>query len=193
MKFPSPGMTRGLRSWVAFALAAAVMLSVACGGAQSPPSRGVIESDLGGWRFRRFQKLLDTEVWVKGNRGVAFAATYVRGSALRRGRLGDADVVSAVVTRFKEPRAIEPAFVALMRRLARESGYSVKEREIDDAWVIEVRGFGEAWTWWTAGRHVVKVGGKGREQVPEAVVEAYLDRYASALAAQALDAPLLAP
>lgn len=177
------------RTWRSLIVAAVII--GACGGTQVPPARGVIEADLDAWRFRRFQKLLDTEVWIENNRGVAYAATYVLESALQRGRLRDGDLVNAVVTRFEKSDAVEPAFVALMRRLSNESGYSVEEREIDDAWVIEVRGFGEAWTWWTSGAHAVKVGGKGRTDVPEAVVEAYLDRYASGLAAGALDAPLV--
>ena len=44
----------------------------ACGGKPPVPRRLVVESDVGSWKFRRFQgPLLDIEVWV----GIAVAST----------------------------------------------------------------------------------------------------------------------
>ena len=43
---------------------------------------------------------------------------------------------------------------------------------------------------WPAKNHVVKVGGRGRENVPSSVVERYADRYPSQLPGGALEGPL---
>ena len=61
----SPLMIRSL------ALPLVIVLLGACGGRPPPPPRGVVEADVGDWRFRRYQEVLDVEVWVDGNRGVA--------------------------------------------------------------------------------------------------------------------------
>ena len=49
---------------------------------------------------------------------------------------------------------------------------------------------GEAWALWAGPRHVVKVGGPGRTDVPADVVAAYGARYPSRLESGALDGPL---
>jgi hypothetical protein len=170
--------------------AAAVLAIAACGGPDAPPRRGVIESDVDGWSFRRYQSVLDVEVWVPGNRAVAHTASYARKEAEKRGRLGEEDVVSAFVTRYQRNSGIERALVKFVRRLAQESGYRVEEREVGDVRLVAVSGGGEAWALWPSRRHVVKIGGPGRRDVPEAVIEAYGERYPSVLKAGALDAPL---
>jgi hypothetical protein len=43
---------------------------------------------------------------------------------------------------------------------------------------------------WAAKRHVVKVGGRGRDNVPGSVVESYADRYPSRLPGGSLEGPL---
>ena len=43
---------------------------------------------------------------------------------------------------------------------------------------------------WVAKNHVVKVGGRGRESVPESMVEKYADRYPSVIPGGALEGPL---
>jgi hypothetical protein len=53
-----------------------------------------------------------------------------------------------------------------------------------------VTGAGEAWAMWAARRHVVKIGGRGAEEVPESVVEAYADRYPSRLPSGVLEGAL---
>jgi hypothetical protein len=171
-------------------LLAALALAVACGGPDTPPARGVIENDVDGWSFRRYQSVLDVEVWVPENRAVAHTASYARKDAEKRGRLSEQDVVSAFVTRYQNERGIERALVKFVRRLAQESGYRVEEREVGDVRLVAVQGAGETWAIWPARRHVVKIGGPGRRDVPESVVEAYGERYPSELKAGALDAPL---
>jgi hypothetical protein len=165
-------------------------LVTACGGAEKPPSRGVIENDVADWTFRRYQSVLDVEVWVSDNRAVAHTASYAHKEGVKRGRLLEEDVVSAFVTRYESDAGIDRALVQFARRLAGESGYRVEEREIGDVRVVEIRGAGEVWAIWPARQHVVKIGGPGRQSIPESLIEAYGDRYPSRLAAGALDAPL---
>jgi hypothetical protein len=43
---------------------------------------------------------------------------------------------------------------------------------------------------WAANQHVVKVGGRGRETVPDAVVKSYGERYPSQIPGGALEGPL---
>jgi hypothetical protein len=172
---------------------AGTALASGCGGAEVAPPRGVIESDVDGWSFRRYQSVLDVEVWVSDNRAVAHTASYAYKQAEKRGRLSEDDVVSAFVTRYQSDAGIERALVRFVRRLASESGYRVEEREIGDVRLVEIRGAGEVWAMWPARRHVVKIGGPGRQSIPEPLVEAYAERYPSRLAAGALDAPLPSP
>jgi hypothetical protein len=179
-----------MRPAVLVTVAAALALAVACGGPDTPPARGVIENDLDGWSFRRYQSVLDVEVWVPDNRAVAHTASYARKEAEKRGQLSEQDVVSAFVTRYQTDTGIERALVKFVRRLAQESGYRVEEREIGDVRLVAVSGAGETWALWPARRHVVKIGGPGRRDIPESVIEAYGERYPSELKTGALDAPL---
>jgi hypothetical protein len=182
---------------VAFAaLAGAVLagagigLAAGCGGPQVQPARGVIENDVDGWSFRRYQSVLDVEVWVSDNRAVAHTASYAHKEAEKRGRLSDEDVVNAFVTRYQAEAGVERALVQFVRRLATESGYRVEERELGGVRLVEIRGAGEVWAMWPARRHVVKIGGPGRDSIPAALVEAYGERYPSHLQPGALEAPL---
>ncbi|HWM87815.1 MAG TPA: hypothetical protein VNO33_18300 [Kofleriaceae bacterium] len=150
----------------------------------------MIENDVGGWSFRRYQSVLDVEVWVSDNNAVAHTASYAHKDAEKRGRLSDEDVVSAFVTRYDSDQGIERALVQFARRLSGESGYRVAEREVGGVRLIEIRAAGEAWAMWPARQHVIKIGGPGRESIPEALVEAYGERYPSGLDSGALDAPL---
>lgn len=172
---------------VAFA-GTGIALASACGGAEAPPVRGVIENDVDGWSFRRYQSLLDVEVWVDDNRAVAHTASYAHKEAEKRGRLSDEDVVSAFVTRYQSDIGIERALIQFVRRLAGESGYRVEEREIASVRLVEIRGAGEVWAMWPAHEHVVKIGGPGRASIPEALVEEYGKRYPSRLEPGGLEA-----
>jgi len=174
------------------ALALAVVLAgvSSCGGNPPPPTRGVVEGDLGGWKFRRFQPVLDVEVWVDGNRAEAYTATYVDERAEKRGRLSDRDLVSVFVTRYEREDGVARETVKFVRRLAQEAGYTVDEASVGGVRAVTILGHGEAWVMWSAKRHVVKVGGRGREDVPEAVVERYGERYPSTMVTGVLEGPL---
>lgn len=172
-------------------LVALVALVVACGGAPPVPTRGVVEADLGAWKFRRFQgPLLDVEVWIEGNPGEAFSASYVTGDAEKRGRIGDEDLVSAIVTRYERPDGVIRETVKLVRRLAQDKGYQVDEAKIEGVRALTITGPGEAWVMWPSRNHVVKVGGRGRTAVPASVVESYGERFPSQLPGGALEGPL---
>ena len=162
----------------------------ACGGKPPIPKRGVVEGDLGSWKFRRFQPLLDVEVWVENNKAEAFAASYVAEAAEKRGHVEDKDVVSVFVTRYERPDGVLRETVKFARRLASEGGYQVDEDKIGGARALTISGRGESWVMWAANKHVVKVGGRGRDDVPASVVESYADRYPSQLPGGSLEGPL---
>ncbi len=170
-----------------------ISLVASCGGAQPPPTRGVIENDVGEWSFRRYQSVLDVEVWVRDNSAVAHTASYAHKEAEKRGKLGEDDVVNAFVTRYQSDIGVERALVQFARRLASESSYRVTEHEVGGVRLIEIRGSGEVWAMWPARAHVIKIGGPGIEAIPEGLVDAYGQRYPSRLQAGALDAPLPPP
>ena len=172
-------------------LVVTVMTALGCGGHPPIPKRGVVESDLGSWKFRRFQgPLLDVEVWVEGNKAEAYSASYITAEAEARGHIDDKDLVNVFVTRYETPDGVVRATVKLARRLASEGGYQVEEDKIAGARTLTITGRGEAWVMWPSDKHVVKVGGRGRSDVPKAMVANYVDRYPSQLPGGALEGAL---
>jgi len=162
----------------------------ACGGAVPPPSRRVIEGDLGTWHFRRYQRTVDVEVYVAGNPATAHTASYARTEAEKAGHLQEGDIASVFVTEYKQDKDVGAALVRFARRLAQEAGYVVEETELGGQRVFRVIGHGEAWAFWSSGRFVVKVGGRGLEKVPAGIVNEYGRRYPSRVKDGALDEPL---
>lgn len=171
-------------------VALALVLGASCGGHPPIPKHGVVEADLGGWKFRRFQEVLDVEVWVDGNQAKAYTASYVDEGAEKRGHVDDKDVVNVFVTKYAKPDGVVRETVKLARRLAAEQGYQVDEDKIGGARALTIHGHGEAWVMWPAKAYVVKVGGRGRTDVPSTVVASYADRYPSLLPGGALEGPL---
>ena len=171
-------------------LLAGIVTLFACGGHPPVPKRGVVEGDLGAWKFRRFQPVLDVEVWVEGNQAQAYTASYVSDDAEKKGHVEDKDVVNVFVTRYEKPDGVLRETVKLARRLAAEGGYQVDEDKIGGARALTIHGHGEAWVMWAAKQHVVKVGGRGRETVPEGMVKSYAERYPSEIPGGALEGPL---
>ena len=155
------------------------------------PKRGVVEADVGSWKFRRFQgPLLDVEVWIDGNKGEAFSASYITNEAEKRGRIEDKDLVNVTVTRYEKPDGVVRETVKLVRRLAQEKGYQVDETKIEGVRALTITGPGEAWVMWPSTKYVVKVGGQGRTTVPSSMVESYGDRFPSKLPGGSLEGPL---
>lgn len=175
-------------AWLA--LAGLLATASACGGRPPPPKRGVAEAAIADWEFRRFQEVLDVEVWVSQNRGVAYAGTYVRAAAERTGRLGDEDVVNVFVTRYEKDDGVLRATVKFLRRLAQEAGYQLEEDKVEGVRLVKITGNGETWAMWASRGHVVKVGGRGRTGVPGDVIEWYGERYPSTMPAGVLEGPL---
>ena len=167
-----------------------VLVTLGCGGHPPVPKRGVVESDLGSWKFRRFQPVLDVEVWVENNKAEAYTASYVAEDAEKRGHVGDKDVVSVFVTKYDKPDGVVRETVKFARRLAAEQGYQLDEKKIGGARTLTIDGHGESWVMWPAKNYVVKVGGRGRTDVPSSVVASYVDRYPSQLPGGALEGPL---
>lgn len=175
-----------MRSWVL-----ATLLLVGCGGNKPVPKRLVVESDLGSWHYRRFQgPLLDVEVWIEGNKGEAYSASYITSDAEKRGQIEDKDLVNVTVTSYEKPDGVVRETVRLVRRLAQEKGYQVDEEKIGGVRTLTIKGPAEAWAIWPSKKHVVKVGGQGRTGVPSSVVSDYGDRYPSKLPGGALEGPL---
>jgi hypothetical protein len=171
-------------------LLAGMMTLFACGGSPPVPKRGVVEGDLGAWKFRRFQPVLDVEVWVEGNKAQAYTASYVTDEAEKSGHVEDKDVVNVFVTRYEKPEGVLRETVKLVRRLAAEGGYQVDEDKVGGVRALTIHGHGESWVMWAAKQHVVKVGGRGRETVPDGVVKSYGERYPSQIPGGALEGPL---
>src|SRR5665647_659409 len=169
----------------------AIVLASACGGTPPVPKRGVVEADLGSWKFRRFQgPLLDVEVWIDGNKGEAFSASYITNDAEKRGRIEDKDLVNVTVTRYEKPDGVVRETVKLVRRLAQEKGYQVDEAKIEGVRALTITGPAEAWVMWPSTKYVVKVGGQGRTSVPASMVDSYGDRFPSKLPGGSLEGPL---
>jgi hypothetical protein len=184
---PSVSISR-LRVWL-LACACGALLA-ACGGSPRPPERGVLESNITSWRFRRYQKLLDVEIWVPGNRAVGHTATYVRKDAERENRVRQETIASVFVTRYEQDRGVLRAMLELVQRLKNDSGYDVEVQSPGDVLVISITGKGESWALWHSAGHVIKIGGRGLPAVPEELVEAYGERYPSRLTSDVLDKPL---
>ncbi|MBX3154425.1 MAG: hypothetical protein KF773_00370 [Deltaproteobacteria bacterium] len=173
------------------ALVGVVGIGAGCGGKPPVPKRGVVEADLGSWKFRRFQgPLLDIEVWVDGNKAEAYTASYVTDDAEKRGRVEDKDIVNVFVTKYERDEGIVRETVKLARRLASEKGYRVDEGKIGKTRALSIIGDGEAWIMWPARKHVIKVGGRGRVYVPEVMVAKYADRFPSQLPGGSLEGAL---
>ena len=184
-------MERGTIVPMRAVLVTLIVTAFACGGHPPVPNRCVVENDLGSWKFRRFQgPMLDPEVYVENNKAEAFSASYITADAEKRGRIEDKDLVNVTVTRYATSDGVVRATVKFVRRLAAEKGYQVEEDKIGGARALTISGPDEMWVLWPAKTYVVKIGGRGRKDVPKSMVESYADRYPSQLPGGALEGPL---
>jgi hypothetical protein len=186
-------MDRGTISTMRSVLVAGILATwlAACGGRPPVPKRLVVEGDLGSWKFRRFQgPLLDYEVYIDGNKGEKYSASYITSDAEKRGKIDDKDLVNVTVTKYEHKEGIVRATVKLVRRLAQEKGYQVNEKKIGGVRTLTILGSGEMWAIWPSGNYVVMVGGQGRETVADSMVGKYGDRYPSQLPGGSLEGPL---
>ncbi|MGD8863421.1 MAG: hypothetical protein PVI30_25630 [Myxococcales bacterium] len=145
--------------------------------ASSLPPRYVLERDTGGFAYRRYQKTLDVEFVIEGNRGVGHTATYVR-----RGRdRTDAQPVAfatAFVTVYEHAASLA---AEVRQRLDELHRYELQTVALGGGHVWSLRRGDERWAVWVSGRHVVKVGAPAGEPVPEDLVDDYMALYPSDL------------
>jgi hypothetical protein len=158
-------------------IAAWALLLCAAGCASSLPPRYVLERDTGGFAYRRYQKTLDVEFVIEGNRGVGHTATYVRRGSGR----ADAQPVAfatAFVTVYERAASLT---AEVRERLDALQRYELTTAELGGGHVWSLRHGDERWAVWVSGRYVVKVGAPAGEPVPEDVVDDYMELYPSDL------------
>jgi hypothetical protein len=154
-----------------------LVLLVTCvclfGCTKGPPPRSVLERDIDGYRFRRYQQVLDVELPIPENPAVGHAATYVSsGSPVR--------VYPVLVTQYTQPSGLVDALRQSLRGM---EGYTFEVVEMAGAHVWQVQGgSGDRWWLWVHDAHLVKVGAaEGTDTLPEPLVRAYLAVYPSDL------------
>lgn len=137
------------------------------------PPRYVLEKDVGPYKFRRYQQVLDVELPIAGNPSLGYTATYVRGGAT-------VALLPVFVTAYDHAEGLTET---VRTRLRAMSSYTFDVTEIDGKHVFRLRGeSGDHWILWVSGKHLVKLGTpEGETAVPEEVAEAYLDLYPSDL------------
>jgi hypothetical protein len=141
-------------------------------GAQRPP-RYVIEKDVAGYHYRRYQQVSDVELPVPENPAVGHTATYVRG--------GDQiQVLPVFVTSYQRASGLGES-VRQQLRAMEEYQLEVKKLGRENVW--QLRGeSGDVWLLWISGKEVVKIGApSGEPRVPQEVASAYLAVYPSDL------------
>jgi hypothetical protein len=146
------------------------ILAAGCG--DDPPPRYVVENDLAGYTYRRYQQVLDIELPIEENPAVGYTAVYLK----RRGE--DVRIVSAFVTVYEKTDSL---VAEIRERLETIQSYEreVVKREREYVW--RLTGDDHEWLLWVSGHHVVKLGGPMDGEVPEGIAEAYLDLYPSDL------------
>lgn len=170
---PSVPQLATLRSVRASLSVAFVLAMMGLGCAPKRPPRYVIETDLAGFHYRRYQKVLDVELPIPENPAVGHTATYVRA--------GDApQILPVFVTSYQHGPGLAESVRQRLRAME-EYQLNVKKLSRENVW--QMRGeSGDVWLLWVSGKELVKIGAPdGEPQVPAAVVEAYLDLYPSDL------------
>ncbi len=146
-----------------------LLLGVAC--APNLPPRFVLERDIDGLAYRRYQHVLDVEFLVPDNPAQGHTATYVR----RGGR--DVAFATAFVTVYEESTALT---AAIREQLEELGTYDVAVVKREGEWMWELGG-GAPWLLWVSGRYLVKLGGQPDGEIPEELIDAYADLYPSDL------------
>lgn len=148
-----------------------VVLLAACG--PKLPPRYVLEKDLGGYKFRRYQQVLDVEIPIEGNEAVGHTATYVHGGQTIR-------VAPVFVTAYQRGAGLTESVRQSLRSM---QAYTFDISKQSGSYVYRMRGEGgDSWLLWVSGKHVVKLGApEGEKEVPEELLESYLDQYPSDL------------
>jgi hypothetical protein len=152
---------------------AVVLCLAALGCSSSLPTRYVIERDLSGYAFRRYQNSLDVDVPVEANPAQGHSAAYLH----RAGK--HVDIVTAFVTVYERPTALT---AEVRQSLATLPGYKLLTEEHfgQHVWVLRA-GSEPQYVVWPSGRFLVKLGAKSLPELPEGLAEAYAALYPSDL------------
>jgi len=155
--------------------AALLLLCALPGCGPSIPTRFVLERDIEGWSYRRYQRVLDVEVAVEGNPAVGHTATYVRRAARTSRTIPYTNVFVSV---YENPAGLA---LELRRQVRALASYESEIRSFGGGrvWNLDA-GPGDRWLIWVSGPHIVKVGASDGE-VPEEVVSTYMGIYPSDL------------
>ncbi len=154
-------------------LGIAVVVAMGWGcGTQRPP-RYVIEKDLAGYHYRRYQEVADVELPVPQNPAVGHTATYVRGGE-------PVQVLPVFVTSYERAGGLGESVRQQLRAMEE---YQLEVTKLGRANVWQLRGeSGDVWLLWISGKQVVKIGApNGAPRVPHEVASAYLSVYPSDL------------
>lgn len=159
-----------------------LLLLAACG--SDLPARYVIERDLAGLRYRRYQKTVGVEFVIPGNPAEGHTAAYLRRSGPQ------VAVATAFVTVYARAGALAAEVHDRIDDLGR---YKVTVEELGGAYAFVLDGGpDERWAVWISDRYVVKLGAPEGEDFPPALLDEYMDLYPSDLDAQGrarVDAP----
>ena len=167
------GAARGITIRLGLLVPFTVVLLAACGPSSTLPRRRVVEADIGGWWFRRYQHVKDVEIGIQGNPADAHTAVYARDSAVKAATVAESDVAVVFVTQYKTRKGVSGALASLMELLSTDEGYKVAKKEIGGRRVMTVSQGDEAWAFWASGRYIVKIGGRGVRKVPSGLVKRY--------------------
>jgi hypothetical protein len=148
-------------------------VAVSSGCAHQRPPRYVIESDVAGYHYRRYQQVLDIEVPIPENPAIGHTATYVQSGETPR-------ALPVFVTAYERGPGLGES---VRQRLRSMDEYTLDVRKLSHENVWQLRGeSGDVWLLWISGKELVKIGAPdGEPQVPAAVAEAYLALYPSDL------------
>jgi hypothetical protein len=143
----------------------------------------VIETDVAGFHYRRYQKVLDIEVPIPENPAIGHTATYVQSATGKQSSAASTDeprVLPVFVTSYEHGKGLAESVRQRLRAME-EYTLDVKKLSHENLW--QMRGeSGDVWLLWISGKQLVKIGApEGEPQVPSAVVEAYLELYPSDL------------
>jgi len=159
------------------ALSALVAVGLLAGCGPNLPARFVLERDVDGWSYRRYQRVLDVEFAIEGNPAVGHTATYVRRVTRTSETVPFANVF---VTAYERPAGLAAEVRRQVRALAT---YETEVRDLGGGkvWYLDA-GPGDRWAVWVSGPHVVKIGASDEmDEVPESIVSEYMGIYGSDL------------
>lgn len=154
-----------------FATVVISLVSIGCGA--SVPTRFVLERDIGDYRYRRYQHVLDVEVPVQGNDASGHTATY-----LHSARGHGLTVTTAFVTVYRRAASLAAELSDALHTLGT---YDVAIAEVSGDYVWKVEGGQETWLVWVSGQYIVKLGAPHGSDVPEDIADTYLGIYPSDL------------